>query len=367
MSYRVPSKDYGKQNAELWPELSVEIERVFREENPVLGESVAAFEREFASHLGVQHVVGVGTGTDALVLSLRAVGVLPGDEVITAANTFAATITAIALVGARPVLVDPDPRTLTIDAAGVEQAMGEAIKVVIPVHLYGRLCDMEPLMELCNDRGVAIVEDAAQAHGANGVRQAGAFGKAGCFSFHPSKNLGAFGDGGAIATDDVTIAKTLRELRNLGKRTKYEFAHVSPNTKLDTLQAAVLRVKLRHLDRWNARRREIAGQYTASLNTVLETPVEAAHGQHVFHLYAAHLDRRDELRRYLKESGINAGVHYPTPPHLQPWHTGMGYRPGDFPVAEASAARELSLPVSPELSDEQVAFVCERIHAFFAS
>jgi len=376
MSFSVPSKDYRLQYQQLWPELGPELERVFHEENPVLGESVGAFEREFANYVGVKHAVGVGSGTAALVLAMRSLEIGPGDEVITAANTFAATVTAIMEVGARPVLVDPDPETLTLDAQGVAGAISDRTKAVIPVHLYGRLCSMPPLLDLCVARGVDVIEDAAQAHGARSGRSAGAFGRLGCFSFHPSKNLGAFGDGGAITTDDEDLAQTLREMRNLGKRTKYEFVRVAPNTKLDTVQAAVLRIKLRHLDQFNARRREIARDYVDRLRPHqepgrLELPPmpldEETDQSHVFHLFAAHTDHRDDLRQFLKSRGINAGVHYPVPPHLQPATVDLGYRQGDFPVAEGSALRELSLPVSPELTSDQISFVCDEIHDFFTN
>ncbi|MEE9127909.1 MAG: DegT/DnrJ/EryC1/StrS family aminotransferase, partial [Planctomycetota bacterium] len=346
------------------------LKRMVPEETPILGEPVSAFEREFATQVGTAHAVGVGSGTDALVLSLRSLGIGDGDEVITAANTFAATVTAILTVGARPVLVDPDPDTLTLGPDGLVRALTGSTRAVIPVHLYGRLCPMPPILEVCAQHDVSVIEDAAQAHGARDGRAAGAFGRLGCFSFHPSKNLGAFGDGGAVTTNDSELAGTIRELRNLGQRRKHEFIHVAPNSKLDSLQAVVLRVKLRYLDRWNTRRREIAAFYARELavlerDGVLELPELPRGEEHAFHLFAVHSDRRDELRQFLKEHGINAGVHYPVPPHLQPMTRGLGYGRGDFPVAEASARRELSLPIAPELDDAQLHFVCKNVHGFF--
>lgn len=368
MSPHVPSKDYAAHYRSLWTEIAPELERVFHEENPIMGASVDAFEREFADYLGAQHVIGVGSGTDALILALRCLGIGPGDEVLTAANTFAATLTAILSVGARPVLVEPDPESWTIDPARVEAAITERTKAVIPVHLYGRLCDMSRLVPMCAEHGLPIIEDAAQAHGARAERTAGTFGKFGCFSFHPSKNLGAFGDGGAIATDDAEASQRLRELRNLGKRGKHEFVHVASNSKLDTLQAAVLRIKLRHLDAWNAQRVAHATTYYSELSDLpeLQLPSPTVAGAHVFHLFAIHLDQRDALRAHLASHDVRGGLHYPTPPHLQPMAADLGYVSGDFPIAEASARRQLSLPIAPELSTDQIRFACGRIRDFFS-
>lgn len=365
----VPSKDYRRQYKALWPALKPVLQGVFEAENPILGESVQRFEAEFAKYIGSAHAVGVGSGTDALVLALRSLGIGEGDEVITAANTFMATVTAILSVGARPVLVDPDPITLNLSAAGLEEAVTSRTKAVIPVHLYGRLCDMESLQQVCGAAGVDLIEDAAQAHGARcstSLGRAGSFGRLGCFSFHPSKNLGAFGDAGMVCTDDPRLLEVLRELRNLGKSGKYEFSHVAPNAKLDTLQAAILRIKLADLDAHNERRLDFARIYHRELGGLdLDLPTLPNHGEHVFHLFPVHCDDRDGLRGFLRERGVNAGLHYPIPPHLQQIPVDLGYRAGDFPITERSARRELSLPIAPELRGEEVLRVCALIREFF--
>lgn len=367
---RVPSKDYGRQYAALWSELGPAIERALHGDEPILGAATSSFETEFADFVGSRFAVGVGSGTDALILSLRALGVGAGDEVITAANTFMATVTAIATVGAHPVLVEPDPTSLCLDMARVEGAISSRTRAVIPVHLYGRLCDMQALHEICAERDIDVVEDAAQAHGARiGGQCAGAFGRLGAFSFHPSKNLGCFGDGGAITTNDCTLAEDLRQLRNLGKRGKHKFLHIAPNSKLDTIQAVILRCKLPYLDAWNARRREIARLYHEGLSelSAIELPELPRDEEHVFHLFAIHVDRREELCDHLSRQGIRGGLHYPIPPHLQQASRSLPYRPGDFPITERCAERELSLPISPELDDDQIAAVIDAIRVWCTS
>ena len=367
--YQVPSKDYTLQYRELLPELMPEIERILLEENPILGKSVEAFEREFAAYTGTDHAVGLNSGTDALYLALRVLRIGPGDEVVTAANTFMATVSAIIMAGARPVLVDPDEGTMNLSCEGLESVLSPRTTCVIPVHFYGALVAMVPMADLCDRKGIPMVEDAAQAHGARGRdgRRAGAFGKFGCFSFHPSKNLGAFGDGGMITTSDDEAAEELRVLRNLGKVTKYDFGFVAPNTKLDTLQAALLRLKLRRLDAWNARRRKWAAHYREALDGVgdLRLPHDPGGDEHVYHLYVIRSDRRDDLRRHLKSVGVNAGLHYPVPPHLQKLDVDLGYKEGDFPITEALSRTVLSLPIAPELEESQVEVVCEQIRRFF--
>lgn len=360
MDIKVPSKDYALQYGELLPELLPELERVLLGENPVLGKSVEAFEQAFARYTGTAHAVGLNSGTDALCLALRVLGIGPGDEVITQANTFIATVSAICMAGAKPVLVDPDPETMNLAPESVEAAVTDRTACVIPVHLYGALSPMDAILKVCN--GIPVVEDAAQAHGANG---AGAKGCMGCFSFHPSKNLGAFGDGGMITTSDARADATLRELRNLGKVTKYEIGHVAPNSKLDTLQAALLLIKLKRLDAWNARRQAIARLYREGLDGVGDLKLPHDPGGHVYHLYVVRTARRDALRKHLKSNGVKASLHYPVPPHLQKLDVDLGYREGQFPVAEACACTVLSLPVAPELKDDQVSYVCEQVRQFF--
>lgn len=370
-SYKVPSKDYTLQYEALLPELLPELERVLREENPVLGRSVEAFEEAFAAYTGVGYAVGVNSGTDALALALRVLGIGPGDEVIVPANTFIATVTAVVMAGAKPVLVDPDPDTMNLSVEAAAAEVTPRTAAILPVHLYGALAPMEGLCALADRHGFAVVEDAAQAHGAKGSdgRRAGAYGRMGCFSFHPSKNLGAFGDGGMVTTDDGAAAERLRVLRNLGKQTKYDIRFVAPNTKLDTLQAALLRVKLPHLDAWNARRRALAGIYREALGGVgdLVLPRDPGGEAHVYHLFVVRTASRDALRKHLKERGVNAGIHYPVPPHLQPMDVDLGYRPGDLPVTERLARTVLSLPVAPELEEAQVQYVCHEIRSFFGA
>ncbi len=367
--YKVPSKDYGVQYREILPQVLEEIERVLLDEDPILGRPVERFEEEFARWCGTDFAVGVGSGTDALYLALRGLGIGPGDEVVTSGNTFFATLTAILMTGAVPVLADPDPETMNLSPRGLLEALTPRTRAVLPVHLYGLLSPVAEIREICEEKGLLLVEDAAQAHGARGPggRRAGAWGAAGCFSFHPSKNLGAFGDGGLVATSDPGLAGLLRELRNLGKKNKYEVRHVAPNSKLDSLQAAILSVKLRRVDAWNARRREIASYYRRELNGEgdLVLPFDPDGEAHVYHLFVVRTSRRDELRAWLKKEGINAGVHYPVPPHLQEMGGKIVLPPGGLPVTEELARTVLSLPVSHELRDDQVEYVCRRIQAFF--
>lgn len=398
----VPSKDYARQYRALLPELLPELERVLLNEEPILGESVGRFEEAFARHAGVRHAVGVNCGTDALWLALRALGVGAGDEVITAANAFVAAATAIRLCGATPVLVDPDRATLLLTADGAARAITPRTKAILPVHLYGRLCDMGPLLELARSRGLFVVEDAAQAHGAtmtfdragdasrrvsagvvNGrvsagvinrrVRnlgrrvRAGAFGHAGAFSFHPSKNLGAFGDGGLVTTDDDALAERLRELRHLGKGEGHEALHVATNTKLDTLQAAILLVKLIRLERDNERRRELAAIYRRELEGIDELELPALPedgGEHVHHLFVVRSPRRDELRSFLAARSIRASIHYPVPIHRMAAFADLRHEAGAFPISEESARTVLSLPIAPELTDEQIESVCAAVREF---
>ena len=368
---KVPSKDYALQYRDLMPELLPELERVLLEEAPVLGDSVEAFEKDFAEYTGTRCAVGLNSGTDALYLALKVMGVGEGDEVITQANTFIATVSAVVMTGAKPVLVDPDPATMNLDPDAVAGALTPRTKAVIPVHLYGLMNPMAELEAVLEGRDIALVEDAAQAHGARDPagRRAGAVGRFGCFSFHPSKNLGAFGDGGMITTSDEEAALKLTQLRNLGKITKFDIGYVAPNSKLDTLQAALLRIKLRRLDAWNARRRALAAIYREELQGVgdLTLPRDPGKDGHVFHLHVVRTARRDALRKFLKGEGVKASLHYPVPPHLRKLDHDLGYNEGDFPVAEELARTVLSLPVAPEITDDQVRYACERIRRFFTS
>ncbi len=342
--------DLRAQITALEPALSAALASVMSRADFILGDAVRAFEEEFAAYCRVAQAVGVDSGLSALELALRAVGIGPGYEVITQANTFIATAGAVLAVGARPALTDCDPDG-AIDPAAVAAAITSRTRAIIPVHLFGHLGDIEGIVSLACRAGVPVIEDACQAHGATlrGGR-AGSFGLAGAFSFYPAKNLGGFGDGGMLVTDSSELAATVRELRNYGQRSKYEHVRTPMNRRLDTLQAAVLRVKLPHLDGWNARRQERADAYRAQLAGLpLDLPVPQANGRDVYHLFVIQCERRDALREALTREGIETGVHYPVPLHLQPALHDLGYRAGQFPNAERLAGRSLSLPMYPEL------------------
>lgn len=362
----VPFVDLQAQYTAIAGEVEQAVAETLREAEYILGRAVDEFEEAFAAYCGARYAVAVDSGTSALELVLRAFGIGAGDEVVTAANTFIATALAISYTGARPVLVDVDPRTATIDVAAIERAITPRTRAIIPVHLYGHPADMDPIMALARRHGLVVIEDACQAHGAGyRGRRVGALGHAAAFSFYPAKNLGACGDGGAVVTNDEQVAATLRLLRNYGQREKYHHVQQGFNRRLDTLQAAILRVKLRHLDTWNAARRQHARRYQALLGELgIETPVEAPGAESVWHLYVIQAPRRDALRHYLAEQGIGTGIHYPVPIHLQPAYRNLGYRPGDFPVTERMAKRVLSLPMYAELSAEAITEVAAAIAAF---
>ena len=354
----VPFVDLRAQHAPISRDIDLAIRAVVDRGDFILGAAVERFEAEFAAFIGTRHAIGVGTGFDAIELALRAFGVGPGDEVVTAANTFIATVMAIQAVGARPVLADMDPVTYAIDPAALAAAITPRTRAVIPVHLFGQPVDMEAVVAVARRHNLVVIEDAAQAHGAryNG-RRAGSFGHAAAFSFYPSKNLGALGDGGMITTDDERAAAALRLLRNYGQRVKYYHAVPGTNSRLDTLQAAVLSVKLPHLDGWNAARRRHADAYAARLGGRARTPVAAAGREHIYHLYVIETEARDALQQRLRARQVDTGIHYPVPVHLQEACVSLGYKAGDFPATEAAAARMLSLPMFAELTDEQIEYV----------
>lgn len=358
--------DLGAEHRALKNEIDAAIANVVDRGDFVLGEAVQDFERRFAAYCGVSHGVGVDSGWSALELALRAFGVGPGDEVVTAANTFMATVGAIEATGARPVLVDCDPVTYNLDVSKLEAAITPKAKAVIPVHLYGRPADMDPILEIAGDRGLYVIEDACQAHGARYKgRRAGALGHAAAFSFYPAKNLGAFGDGGMVVTDSPEAAERLRLLRNLGSPAKYQHTIRGFNHRLDTIHAAVLSVKLGVLDDANTRRRRAAGAYAAMLaDTPLVTPIESEDVISAHHLYVVQSDQRDALRAHLDEWNIGSGVHYPIPIHLQEAFADLGYRFGDFPVTERLADRIVSLPMHPNLAIDQIARVVGAIRSF---
>jgi dTDP-4-amino-4,6-dideoxygalactose transaminase len=325
------------------------------------GSAVAAFEAEFARYCGVRHCVGVNSGTSALHLALIACGVGPGDEVITVPMTFVATAWAISYVGARPVFVDVEPETYNMDISQVERAVTSRTRAVLPVHLYGQMVHVDPLLEICERHGLVFIEDAAQAHGAMYYgRRAGSVGQVGCFSFYPGKNLGAYGEGGALTTNDDAIAARVRALRDHAQSARYRHEELGFNYRMDGIQGAVLGVKLRHLDSWNATRCQVAARYQEMLaDTPLVHPYEAEGRRHVWHLYVVRSADRDRVQQALTAARIGTGLHYPIPVHLQPAYAHLGYRVGDFPVAEQMAQQCLSLPMYAELSEEEQEHIVE--------
>jgi dTDP-4-amino-4,6-dideoxygalactose transaminase len=356
---RIPFVDLEAQYKTLSREINAAIQGVLDRSDYVLGEEVRQFDEDFAKFIGTAHAVGVGSGLDALELALRAYGIGAGDEVVTVANTFIATVLAIIAVGARPVLVDIDPATYNIHPSAIEAAITSRTRGIIPVHLYGQPADMDSILVIARKHNVIVVEDAAQAHGAMYAgRRIGAYGNAAAFSFYPGKNLGAYGDGGMVVTNDAAIAETIRQLRNYGQRVKYEHVVAGTNSRLDTMQATVLRVKLPHLDQWNGARQEHAATYSSLLaNGPFELPQVAPQRTHVFHLYVVQTENRSRVLEFLSARGIATGIHYPIPVHLQEACKGLGYRRGDFPATEMAAGRILSLPMYAELTATQVEYV----------
>jgi dTDP-4-amino-4,6-dideoxygalactose transaminase len=329
----------------------------------ILGEDVALFEQEFADYCGVAHAIGVDSGTSALELALRANGIGAGDEIITAANTFVATAFAISHTGATPVLVDVDPVTYTLDPALTAVAITDRTKAIMPVHLYGQPAHMEQIRELARAHDLSVIEDACQAHGAReGGTRAGALGDVAAFSFYPAKNLGAQGDGGIVVTSDGEVATRLRLLRNYGEIHKYRSVVVGYNRRMDTIQASMLLAKLPHLDAWNEARRRHAEQYDELLSELpVALPAARPDVEHVWHLYVIRVSDRDAVRRKLADLGVETGIHYPVPIHLQPAYRNLGYERGDFPITEALADEILSLPMYPELPESAPARVAEAL------
>jgi dTDP-4-amino-4,6-dideoxygalactose transaminase len=317
---------------------------------------VAAFEREFAAYCGAAHGVGVNSGTSALHLALLAAGVGPGDEVITVPFTFVATVAAIYYTGAKPVLVDIDPQSYTIDVDRIEAAITSKTKAILPVHLYGQPADMDPILEIARQHKLKVIEDAAQAHGAEYKgRRCGSLGEMGCFSFYPGKNLGAYGEGGAVVTSNPHYARTIRMLRDWGAEKKYQHILKGYNYRMEGLQGAILRVKLRHLEEWTEARRAHAASYREWLAPAgIEIPREMSYARHVYHVYTIRCGHRDGLQAQLEAARVQTGIHYPIPVHLQPAYADLGYRTGDFPVSERAAAEVLSLPMFPEMTAAQV-------------
>ncbi|MGP0021566.1 MAG: DegT/DnrJ/EryC1/StrS family aminotransferase [Candidatus Sulfotelmatobacter sp.] len=356
---KVPYLDLKAQYQSIKPEIDAAIARVLDSCQFVLGAEVAGFEQEFAAYCGTAECIALNSGTSALHLALLAAGAGPGDEVITVPFTFVASVAAVIYTGARVVLVDIDPRSFTMDPSAIEAAITPRTKAILPVHLYGQPTDMDPIMEIARRHGLAVIEDAAQAHGAKYKgRPVGSIGDMACFSFYPGKNLGAYGEGGAVTTSNPEYARTVRMLRDWGQDRKYHHVLRGFNYRMEGFQGAILRVKLRHLDRWTEARRTVVQQYNALLeDSGVETPTEMPWARHVYHVYTLRTDDRDSLQAALQTEGIQAGIHYPVPVHLQPAYADLGYGRGAFPHSEAAAEQVLSLPLYPELSSQAIAEV----------
>jgi dTDP-4-amino-4,6-dideoxygalactose transaminase len=365
----VPFVDLAMNCRSIAPEALEAIRRIVERGTFVLGAEVRGLEADFAAYCGVAHGVGMDSGTSALELALRAFDIGPGDEVVTAANTFIATAFAIQYTGARPVLADVDPRRYTLDPAALERAITPRTKAVIPVHLYGQPADMDPILAIARRHRLLVIEDACQAHGARyRGRRVGSLGDAAAFSFYPSKNLGAFGDGGMVVTNDTRVAERLRGLRDYGQPRKYHHTSLGYNRRLDELHAAVLRVKLPYLDAWNAARAQAADAYDRALALLpVGCPARAPEATHVFHLYVVRVRDRGRVQAHLESREIRTGIHYPVPIHFQEACVDLGYHRGDFPVTEQAADEGLSLPMYPELTEAQIRLVADALGDFKAT
>lgn len=366
----VPFLDIKAQNASIAEELRAAVDEVVSNAQFILGPAVERFEEAFAEYVGVKHCVGLNNGTSALHMTLQACDIGPGDEVITTPHTWISTSWAISYVGAKPVFVDIDPASYNVNPALVGRAITPATKAILPVHLYGQACDLNTLARIAEKHNLLLVEDAAQAHGAtyNGSR-VGSFGKAACFSFYPGKNLGAFGEGGAVVTDHESLADRIRRLRDHAQDGRHNHVELGHNTRMEGIQGAVLEVKLRHLDAWNEARNRHARLYCELLAdlTPIQLPASPAAGAHVWHLFVILVPKaeRDRFRDRLAQRGIASGIHYPTPVPLQPAYAHLGHKPGDFPVAEDVMARCVSLPMFPDLTDEQIEHTASVIRDYF--
>ncbi len=359
----IPFVDLKAQYAGIKTEVNAAIQGILDSCQFTLGSEVVKFEEEFAAFQGTKIGVGVNTGTSALHLALLAAGIGPGDEVITVPFTFVATVAAICYTGAKPVFVDIEPRTFTMDPAGLEAAITPRTKAIMPVHLYGQMADMDPILAIARKHGLIVIEDAAQAHAAEYKgRRAGSMGDMGCFSFYPGKNLGAYGEGGMVVTANPEYARTIRMLRDWGAEKRYQHVLKGYNFRMEGIQGAVLRVKLRHLEKWTEARRDAASRYDKLLSgSGVPTPEALPHNRHVYHIYAIRTKHRQEWQDALLAAGVQTGIHYPIPIHLLPAHADLGYSRGQFPHSEKAADEVLSLPMFPELTVDQSETVCRTI------
>jgi len=365
----IPFVDLKAQYRSIKGEVDAAIARVLESGQFVLGDEVAAFEDEFAAYCRVRYAIGVNSGTSALHLALLAAGIGPGDEVITVPFTFIATVAAIVYTGARPVFVDIEPRSCTMDVSQIENSITPHTKAILPVHLYGQPADMDPILEIGRRYGLIVIEDAAQAHGAEYKgRRVGSISDLGCFSFYPGKNLGAYGEGGAVTTNNAAYACAIRMLRDWGTERKYYHEVKGYNYRMEGIQGAILRVKLHHLETWTEARRAHATRYNALLSgSTVDTPTDMPYARHVYHVYAVRTSQRDVLQQSLHAQGIQTGIHYPIPIHLQAAYADLGYQSGSFPYSEQLARHVLSLPMYPEISKAQLetisASVCGALNA----
>lgn len=359
---KVPFVDLERGYEEISEEVNLKIRDVLRKQHFVLGTEVENFEGEFANYLGIKHAVGVGSGTDGLIISLKVLGIGKGDEVIVPVNSFIATAIAVTEVGAVPVFVDADKDTYQLDLEEVKKKLTRRTKAIIPVHLYGSSCDMSALVELAKRSKLLVIEDACQAHGAMYLnKKLGTFGDLGVFSFYPSKNLGAYGDGGAICTNDHNLCEKIKKIRNYGETRKYYHDELGVNSRLDEIQAAILRVKLRHLDDWNKKRRRLAELYKKILINVKTQKIERD-AMSNYYIFAIEVECRNILMTNLSQRGVQTLIHYPVPIHLQKCYNYLGYKEGDFPVAEMLSKNILSLPMFPHLSEKEIIYVCKLIN-----
>lgn len=364
---KIPFVDLKRQYDSIREDINNSIQEVLQNASFVLGEQVTLFEENFAKYCGTKFCVSVASGTEALFLALKVLEINNGDEVITVPNTFIATVDAISRTGAKPIFVDINKNTYTIDISKIEEKITRNTKAIIPVHLYGQPADMDAIMDLAKKYNLYVIEDACQAHGAiYKKKKAGAIGDIGCFSFYPAKNLGAYGDGGAVVTNNEKIAEKIIMLRNYGQKKKYYHECIGFNSRLDSMQAAVLNVKLKRLDIWNKSRKTNADYYKKSLSGINQIilPYEAPGRSHIYHLFVVRIPNRNGLQNYLESVGISTGIHYPVPVHLQNSYKFLGYQKGDFPVAEEYAAHILSLPMFPELTIKEIQYICGEIKKY---
>lgn len=363
----IPLVDIARQDKKIQPQIISAIKKIIKKGDFILGKEVEEFEKEFAKYIGVKYCVGVASGTDAILLSLRALGTGSGDEVIVPANTFISTVLPIIYVGAKPILIDIDPDTYNIDVSKIEEKISKKTKAILPVYLFGQIAEIDKILKIAKKHKLFVIEDAAQAHGSTFKnKKAGSFSDIACFSFYPGKNLGAYGDGGAIVTNNKSIAERIKVLRNIGQIKKYIHTEKGYNSRLDTIQAAILRIKLKELDGWNKQRRDIATLYNKLLsNLSVSLPKEIDGSISNYHLYVIRVRKRDELIRYLRGKKIFTGIHYPVPIHLHKALRDLPYKKGDFPVTEKYASQIISLPIFPGMIEKEVGIITEAIKSFY--